>query len=83
MVSFLGFGRTLPEEDRDVSPCDEENEGAGAAVHAAGADFPRTRPNNLSLDGWRRLVADGGLTPELLRFVEAQWKDQFGLIQVG
>ncbi|MGE3403944.1 MAG: ATP-dependent DNA helicase RecG, partial [Vicinamibacterales bacterium] len=31
----------------------------------------------------RRLVAEGGLTPELLRFVESQWKDQFGLIEVG
>ena len=31
----------------------------------------------------RRVVAEGGLTPELLRFVDAQWKDQFGLIEVG
>jgi ATP-dependent DNA helicase RecG len=31
----------------------------------------------------RRLVAEGKLTPELTRFVDAQWREQFGLIEVG
>ena len=31
----------------------------------------------------RRLMDDGGLTPELHRFVQARWQDQFGLIEVG
>jgi homoserine kinase type II len=28
-----------------------------AKLHLAGADFPMQRPNSLSVDGWRRLVA--------------------------
>ncbi|MGO1076354.1 homoserine kinase [Inquilinus sp. CA228] len=56
-----------------------------ARMHAAGADFPMTRPNNLSLAGWRRLVADcadradtvtpglaEGITRELA-FLETHW----------
>ena len=31
----------------------------------------------------RRLVDEGALTPELMHFVEAQWREQFGLIEVG
>jgi ATP-dependent DNA helicase RecG len=31
----------------------------------------------------RQLVESGGLTPELTAFVERQWQDQFGLIEVG
>jgi ATP-dependent DNA helicase RecG len=31
----------------------------------------------------RRLVDDGGLTPELMRFVQERWREQFGLIEVG
>jgi len=31
----------------------------------------------------RRLVEEGGLTPELRRFVQHQWQDQFGLVEVG
>jgi ATP-dependent DNA helicase RecG len=31
----------------------------------------------------RRLVADGGLTGELARFVQERWQGQFGLIEVG
>jgi ATP-dependent DNA helicase RecG len=31
----------------------------------------------------RRLVADGGLTPELMAFVQQKWQEQFGLIEVG
>jgi ATP-dependent DNA helicase RecG len=31
----------------------------------------------------RRLVEEGALTPELSRFVERQWQEQFGLIEVG
>jgi ATP-dependent DNA helicase RecG len=31
----------------------------------------------------RRLVDEGGLTPELLSFVHAKWQEQFGLIEVG
>ena len=31
----------------------------------------------------RQLVESGGLTPELQRFVEERWHEQFGLIEVG
>ena len=31
----------------------------------------------------RSIVADGGLTPELLQFVQQKWQQQFGLIEVG
>jgi ATP-dependent DNA helicase RecG len=31
----------------------------------------------------RRLVEEGGLTPELLTFVARDWPQQFGLIEVG
>ena len=31
----------------------------------------------------RRLVAEQGLTPELKRFVDERWEQQFGLIEVG
>jgi ATP-dependent DNA helicase RecG len=31
----------------------------------------------------RRLVAEGGLTPELMAFVRETWREQFGLIEVG
>ena len=62
--------------------------GLGAALarlHKAGAAFPMTRPNNLSLAGWRRLYeacadradeVQAGLRRELvseLRFFEAGW----------
>jgi ATP-dependent DNA helicase RecG len=31
----------------------------------------------------RRLVEEGGLTPELVAFVQERWQHQFGLIEVG
>ncbi len=31
----------------------------------------------------RRLVDEGGLTPELIHFVQKRWQEQFGLIEVG
>jgi hypothetical protein len=31
----------------------------------------------------RRLVEEGGLTAELKSFVQRQWQEQFGLIEVG
>jgi len=31
----------------------------------------------------RQLVDDGGLTPELITFVQDRWKQQFGLVEVG
>jgi ATP-dependent DNA helicase RecG len=31
----------------------------------------------------RRLVAEGGLTEDLLRFVQERWPQQFGLVEVG
>lgn len=54
--------------------------GAGAALarlHAAAADFPRTRANDLSVAGWRamfgRLAADAeGLRPGLARMIEGE-----------
>jgi ATP-dependent DNA helicase RecG len=31
----------------------------------------------------RRVVAEGGLSGDLLTFVQDQWQEQFGLIEVG
>ena len=31
----------------------------------------------------RRIVDEGGLTPELMAFVQQRWQEQFGLIEVG
>jgi len=31
----------------------------------------------------RKLVDEGGLTPELMEFVQQRWQEQFGLIEVG
>jgi hypothetical protein len=31
----------------------------------------------------RRLVAEGGLTGDLLQFVQERWQQQFGLVEVG
>jgi ATP-dependent DNA helicase RecG len=31
----------------------------------------------------RRLVEEGGLTPELMEFVQTRWQEHFGLIEVG
>jgi len=56
-----------------------------ARLHLAGASFADTRPNNLSLEGWRRLFAGcreradevrTGLAAEIeeeLEFLEARW----------
>jgi homoserine kinase type II len=56
-----------------------------ARLHAAGADFPMARSNDLSLDGWRPLIAATqdqadsvapGLADELAReiaFLEREW----------
>ena len=57
-----------------------------AKFHAAGADFPMTRPNSLSIDGWGPLFAkideaeaddvQPGLTAEIageLAFLKANW----------
>lgn len=50
---------------------------AMARLHLAGADFPLTRRNDLSVTGWRPLLAataghDGGVAPELLAELEAE-----------
>jgi hypothetical protein len=34
-------------------------------------------------DEARRLVAGGGLTRDLLSYVQQRWQEQFGLIEVG
>src|SRR3546814_1564276 len=59
-----------------------------AAMHLAGADFPMRRPNDLSLDGWKRLAGqtaaragevraglDGVLTKELA-LPPARWRSE-------
>lgn len=52
IVTFLsGVPVAAPEPDH----CAEVGR-AAAALHEAGAGFPSRRPNDLSLDGWRRLV---------------------------
>jgi homoserine kinase type II len=65
--------------------------GALARMHVAGASFPGRRPNDLSLSGWRKLLAAcaqradevaPGLAEELgreLAYLEAHWPD--GLAQ--
>jgi homoserine kinase type II len=83
VISFLtGMWprRTTPDHCRALG-------GAAAALHLAAADFALTRPNNLSLAGWRGLfehtseraseVADG-LGDEIgaeLDFLESHWPD--------
>lgn len=56
-----------------------------ADLHVKGRDFPMTRPNNLSLAGWRELAAKtevradevevglGALIAEELRYLETHW----------
>jgi homoserine kinase type II len=51
--------------------------GALAAMHQKGADFPMTRPNNLSVTGWRPLFAQvkagaDDIRPGLSAFIEAE-----------
>ena len=67
--------------------CRELGEGL-ARMHVAGADFAMTRPNNLSIDGWRPLLEACGprsdeVRPELfgelnieLSKLEAEWPEE-------
>ena len=83
IISFLeGLWpkRILPEHCRALGQ-------ALARMHIAGASFPMTRPNALSLAGWRPLFdscaaraqeVQPGLSEELeneLRFLEAEWPE--------
>lgn len=83
IVSFLqgmSLKRTLPWHCQALGV-------ALADMHQAAADFPMTRPNALSLDGWRKLVEQAApgadaVSPRLettireeLGFLEEHWPD--------
>jgi homoserine kinase type II len=74
VVSFLDGAQPRPI---DVEHCRRLGE-ATARLHQAGMDYPRRRPNDLSLAGWHEIIdrvrdtADT-LAPDLAHIVEAEW----------
>jgi ATP-dependent DNA helicase RecG len=78
-------GFAIAEKDLDLR-------GPGDFFGTRQSGLPRLRTGDLVRDRdimesahgeARRLVAEGGLTPELLAFVQERWQEQFGLIEVG
>jgi ATP-dependent DNA helicase RecG len=75
-----------------IAERDLELRGPGDFFGTRQSGLPRLRTGDLLRDRdlmeeahreARRLVEEGGLTPELRRFVQHQWQDQFGLVEVG
>lgn len=75
-----------------IAERDLELRGPGDFFGTRQSGLPRLRTGDLLRDRdlmeeahreARRLVEEGGLTPELLRFVQHQWEGQFGLVEVG
>jgi len=75
-----------------IAEKDLELRGPGDVFGTRQSGLPRLRTGDLVRDREvmedahreaRRLVADGGLTGELLEFVQQRWEPQFGLIEVG
>ena len=75
-----------------IAERDLELRGPGDFFGTRQSGLPRLRTGDLVRDrdimeaGPPRGAADrrgGGLTPELLQFVQQQWQQQFGLIEVG
>jgi ATP-dependent DNA helicase RecG len=75
-----------------IAEKDLELRGPGDFFGTRQSGLPRLRTGDLLRDREimeeahreaRRLVDEGALTPELLRFVEERWPEQFGLVQVG
>jgi ATP-dependent DNA helicase RecG len=75
-----------------IAERDLELRGPGDVFGTRQSGLPKLRTGDLVRDRdimesahheARRLVHDGGLTPELKSFVQRQWQEQFGLIEVG
>jgi ATP-dependent DNA helicase RecG len=75
-----------------IAERDLELRGPGDFFGTHQSGLPRLRTGDLMRDRdvmeeahreARRLVADAGLTGDLLRFVQERWQEQFGLIEVG
>jgi ATP-dependent DNA helicase RecG len=75
-----------------IAERDLELRGPGDFFGTRQSGLPRLRTGDLVRDRdimeqahreARAIVAAGGLTPELLQFVQEKWQQQFGLIEVG
>jgi ATP-dependent DNA helicase RecG len=75
-----------------IAERDLELRGPGDVFGTRQSGLPKLRTGDLVRDRdimesahheARRLVEEGGLTPELESFVQRQWQEQFGLIEVG
>src|SRR5687767_5482209 len=75
-----------------IAEKDLELRGPGDFFGTRQSGLPRLRTGDLVRDRdimetahreARQVVESGGLTPELLAFVQSQWQEQFGLIEVG
>jgi ATP-dependent DNA helicase RecG len=75
-----------------IAERDLELRGPGDFFGTRQSGLPRLRTGDLVRDRdimeeahreARAIVADGGLSPELLQFVQQKWQQQFGLIEVG
>jgi ATP-dependent DNA helicase RecG len=75
-----------------IAERDLELRGPGDVFGTRQSGLPKLRTGDLIRDRdimesahheARRLVEEGGLTPELTSFVQRQWQEQFGLIEVG
>jgi ATP-dependent DNA helicase RecG len=75
-----------------IAERDLELRGPGDFFGTRQSGLPRLRTGDLVRDRdlmerahaeARRLVEEGGLTPDLLAFVQERWQEQFGLIEVG
>ena len=76
----------------EIAEKDLELRGPGDFFGTRQSGLPRLRTGDLVRDRdimedahreARRVVAEGGLTGELLEFVQQKWEQQFGLIEVG
>jgi ATP-dependent DNA helicase RecG len=75
-----------------IAERDLELRGPGDVFGTRQSGLPRLRTGDLVRDRdimedahreARRVVEEGGLTPELMAFVQERWQHQFGLIEVG
>jgi ATP-dependent DNA helicase RecG len=75
-----------------IAERDLELRGPGDVFGTRQSGLPKLRTGDLVRDRdimesahheARRLVEEGGLTAELISFVQRQWQEQFGLIEVG
>jgi ATP-dependent DNA helicase RecG len=75
-----------------IAERDLELRGPGDFFGTRQSGLPRLRTGDLVRDRdvmeeahreARRVIDEGGVTPELMEFVQKRWQDQFGLIEVG